>query len=343
MPSGNPELVIPVIDAVYGWSVVVDRTLVNLDLNLLVALDVLLQERNVTRAAEQLGLSQPAVSAALARLRRHFGDELLSRVGNRYELTPLATQLAARTTPALAGVRRVFDASPDFDPSQVQREFTIVISDYAAAVFAPIVTQLLVEQAPGVRLRLQQTTPYLVDHAVDTLRVVDGIVLPHGFVTEIPFTDLYADRWVCIVAQDNALVGDALTLAQLGELPWVTLFDLPSAFAPAARQLRMIGIEPRVEVVVDSFLAMPYLVAGTNRVALLQERLARRIADAGGVRVLHCPFEVVPLAEAFWWHPMYRADPAHIWLRGVLCEAGRRLGTLGDKLVTESGDDMSRM
>src|SRR4051812_3966749 len=166
----------------YGGPVAVDRVLVNLDLNLLVTLDVLLRERNVTRAAERLGSSQPAVSAALARLRRHFGDDLLDRVGNRYELTPLATQLADRTAPALAGVRRVFDVSAEFDPSVVDREFTIVTSDYAAAVLGPIVARILAERAPGIRLRLQQTTPYAVDHAVDTLRTVDGIVVPHGFV-----------------------------------------------------------------------------------------------------------------------------------------------------------------
>ena len=140
----------------------------------------------------------------------------------------------------------------------------------------------------------------------------------------MPHTDLYEDRWVCIVAEDNA-AGAELTLDRLGELPWVVLYNLPTAFAPAAKQLRMIGVEPRVEVVVDGFLPMPFLVAGTNRVALLQEHLARRIAGVAAVRVTACPFDVVPLAEAFWWHPMYRNDPAHTWLRGVLVEAGRRL------------------
>lgn len=317
----------PGIQHVYGGRVAADRVLANLDLNLLVTLDALLRERNVTRAAQQLGLSQPAVSAALARLRRHFGDELLTRVGNRYELSPLATQLVARTVPALVGVRRVFDASPDFDPAQVQREFTIVTSDYAAAVLGPVVAGLVTEQAPGVRLRLQQTTPYAVDHAVDTLRTVDGIVLPHGFVTDTPYVQLYTDRWVCIVSRDNTVVGSEMTREQLGELGWVVLYNLPTAFAPAARQLHLLGIEPRVEVVVDGFLAMPFLVAGTNRVALLQEHLARRMADQAGVRVLPCPVDVGPLVEAFWWHPMYRTDAAHTWLRGVLVEAGRRLTT----------------
>jgi DNA-binding transcriptional LysR family regulator len=309
----------------YGGRVAVDRVLVNLDLNLLVTLDVLLRERNVTRAAEQLGASQPAVSAALARLRRHFGDELLDRVGNRYQLTPLAVQLAERTAPALAGVRRVFDVSAEFDPSAVEREFTIVTSDYAAAMLGPIVSRMTAERAPGIRLRLQQTSPHAVDHAVDTLRAVDGIIVPHGFLGDTPYTDLYEDRWVCIVARGNQAVGAGLTLGQLGELPWVVLYNLPTAFAPAAQQLRMIGVEPRVEVVVDGFLPMPFLVAGTNRVALRQEQLARRIAAVADIRVLPCPFDVVPLAEAFWWHPMYRADPAHKWLRAVLTEAGREV------------------
>ena len=89
-----------------------------------------LKERCVTRATEALELSQPSLSSSLARLRRHFNDELLHRVGNRYELTPLATQLSDRTTAALAGVQRVFDSSPDFDPATSEREFTVVMSDY---------------------------------------------------------------------------------------------------------------------------------------------------------------------------------------------------------------------
>ncbi|MFF5297651.1 LysR family transcriptional regulator [Paractinoplanes globisporus] len=317
----------------------VDRMLANLDLNLLVTLDALLRERNVTRTAEALGVSQPAVSAALARLRRHFGDPLLARTGNRYELTPLAAQLLALTGPALAGVRRVFDVTPDFDPSTMEREFTVITSDYAATVLGPLIARRLAEASPGVRLRLQQTTPYTVDHAADTLRTADGLLLPHGFLTDIPFVDLYEDRWVCIVSRDNDAVGAELTLELLAELPWVVLYNLRTAFAPAAQQLRLLGIEPRVEVVADGFLPMPFLVAGTRRVALLQARLAGRLAEPAGVRVLKCPFDVVPLAEAFWWHPIYSNDPAHVWLRGVLAEAGRELAVASSRSEDFAGID----
>jgi DNA-binding transcriptional LysR family regulator len=312
----------PTIHRGYGSAMGVVN-LRNLDLNLLLALDALLEERNVTRAAERLGLSQPAVSAALGRLRRHFDDELLHRTGNRYELTPLAQQLSARTAPALAGVQRVFDASPDFDPASSDREFTLLVSDYAATILGDRLVTAVAEVAPHVRLRFQQSDPALVDHAMETLRSIDGIVIPHGFLTDIPVTDLYEDTWVCVVSHDNDRVGDALTMEDLAELPWVVTYHLPTAFTPAARQLRMMGVEPHVQVVVDSFLAVPFLVSGTPRIAVLQEKLAHRLADTSGVRVLPCPWEVVPLKEAFWWHPILRHDPAHAWLRRVLQQAGR--------------------
>src|SRR3954447_18286665 len=157
--------------------------LANLDLNLLVSLDALLDQRSVTRAAQQLGLSQPALSASLARLRRHFGDELLSRVGNEYRLTPLAAQLRPRVRLALDGPERVFTAQPEFDPSESVREFSIQLSDYACALIGNAVAELLSEEAPGARLRLVHNTPDAVDHAQQTLLTTDLLVLPHGFVT----------------------------------------------------------------------------------------------------------------------------------------------------------------
>ena len=116
-----------------------DNKLANLDLdlNLLVSLDALLPERSVSRAAARLGRSQPSLSESLARLRRHFRDDLLARVGNHYELTPLAAQLAEQTTSALAAVARVFASEPDFDPAIAEREFTVLISDYAITVLGP--------------------------------------------------------------------------------------------------------------------------------------------------------------------------------------------------------------
>lgn len=313
------------IDAVYARTV--PGSLRNLDLNLLPTLDTLLRERNVTRTSERLGLSQPAVSAALGRLRRHFGDELLHRTGNRYELTPLALQLRERTELALQGVHRVFDASPEFDPATSERTFSLMISDYAMTVFGGRLVQRLADEAPGVRLRMTQTDPTVVDHAMEALRSIDGLLLPHGFLTDVPATDLYDDTWVCVVSANNDEVDEELTMDDVGRLPWVVMWDLPTAFAPAARQLNMLGVEPRVDLTLDSFLAVPFLVAGTRRIAVLQRRLADRLATTAGIRVLACPWDVVPLKEAFWWHPTLRPDPGHQWLRSVMQEVGADLQT----------------
>ncbi|MDL5156344.1 LysR family transcriptional regulator [Actinomycetospora termitidis] len=299
--------------------------LVNLDLNLLLSLRALLAERNVTRAAAALGLSQPAVSAALARLRRHFGDELLTRVGNRYELTALAALLVDRTETAVAGIERVFSAAPDFDPAATTREFTLLVSDYATSVLGAPLAAAFAEAAPAARLRLSPHRPDDIAGAVDRLRVVDGLLVPHGFVDDLPYLDLYSDHWVVAVATTNSRVGETVTLDDLAALPWVTVYHRPTAFTPAAQQLRAHGIEPRTQVVVESFLPIPDLIAGTDRVALLQGRLAARLRPDDGVRVLPCPFSASKLVEAMWWHPMYDTDPAHRWLRALLAEVGAGL------------------
>ncbi|MET7701068.1 LysR family transcriptional regulator [Streptomyces sp. NPDC005485] len=311
-----------VINESYGVAMPAD-VLRNLDLNLLVTLDVLLQEQSVTRAAARLGVTQPAVSAALARLRRHFSDDLLRRSGNKNELTPLAQQLATTTGPALLGVQRVFEAMPTFDPASADREFTVMMSDYAAIVLGDHLATLIEQQAPGVRVRLRELGAYAVDHAMEMLRGADGMVLPHGFLSDIPSMDLFEDSWVLVVSEDNDQVGEKLTMDDLGRLPWVVTYNAPTAFTPALRQLRMIGVEPQVQMVVEAFAAVPFLVAGTNRIALLQAELAHRLAGPARVRILPCPWDVVPVSEAFWWHPMQRSDPAHIWLRSTLRRAGR--------------------
>ena len=298
-----------------------------LDLNLLVTLDALLREVSVTRAAGELGVSQPAVSASLRRLRRHFDDPLLRRTGNTYALTPLAVQLKEYTGLATHAAQRVFEARPAFDPLTEQREFRVLSSDYAMAVVGEAVGPLLDQEAPGVRLHLEQHTPAIVDRPAEQFRTVDGVLMPHGFLTGLSFTDLYEDGWMCLVSATNRRVGDELTMQLLAELPWAFTYFSPTAFTPAARQLQMLGVEPRVQIVVESFLALPFVIAGTDRLALVQSRLVPRLTASRDIRALRCPFDAIPIAEALWWHPMYERDPAHVWLRRVLAQAGRRIAS----------------
>lgn len=306
-----------IIQLVYGERTV---NLASLDLNLVVALRALLEERNVTRAGRRVGLSQPAMSAALARLRRHFDDELLSRVGGHYELTALGQVLLDRTSTACDLLERLFTSQADFDPAAESREFTIVSSDYAVAVFGAELARTVHREAPGIRLRFVQTPPGIVEQAGTLLSRTDGLLMPHGIISDFPATELYQDQWVFLVADDNPEVGDHLTREDLARLPWVTYqrtYD-----APAVRQLAMLGIEPKVEVSVDGFTLLPFMVAGTRRIALVQELLAERLRGLVPVRIMKAPYEAVPLQEALWWHPVHTHDAAHIWLRETAARVG---------------------
>ncbi|MBC2905483.1 LysR family transcriptional regulator [Streptomyces cupreus] len=294
-----------------------------LDLNLVPSLRALLEERNVTRAGQRIGLSQPAMSAALARLRRHFDDELLSRVGGQYELTALGRALLDRTATACDLLERVFSSRAEFMPGSEEHEFTLLASDYAIAVFGAELARTVHAEAPGVRLRFQRTPADATENTATMLSAADGLLMPHGIISGFPAVDLFTDRWAFLVADSNDEVGDRLTMADLARLPWVIYqrtYD-----APAARQLSMLGIDPHVEVSVDSFQVLPFLVAGTRRIALVQRSLADLLSGVAAVRVMDPPYEAVPLQEAMWWHPVHTHDAAHIWLRETAARVGAGL------------------
>ena len=296
-----------------------------LDLNLLVALDALLTERSVTRAAERLHLSQPALSASLARLRTHFNDPILARRGNAYELTPLALRLSEHTTIALDAARRVFESQATWTPSESTREFSVYGSDYGFATIGAAVSRIAARTAPGVRFRFMLHNTPIVDDAANSLRSVDAMVIPHGYLSDLPYIDLWRDRWVVIADESNERVKDGLTMQLLSELPWVFTYRSRSAFTSASRQLQLLGVEPRVDVVVESFLALGRFVIGTDRLGLVQAALAPQVAGLGGIRVLETPFDATPTANALWWHPVHDRDPEHAWMRSLFLEAAREV------------------
>ena len=306
--------------------------LMNLDLNLLVALRELLRERNVTRAAERIGVTQPAASAALARLRRHFDDELLARGKGGYVLTPLAAQLAGQVEEVCAAAERLFATGTDFDPATSGREFTLLMADYAIAVMGERLSQLLEATAPQVKLHVRLVRESMAADVAETIRSIDGVVAPPVSRLRTPdvrSAGLFQDRWVCVVSAKNQLLDtDVPSRNDLARLAWVAPYHqdhpYPSA-APITRQLALLGIRPRLTVRVESYQAVPYFVAGTDRVALMQERLVAQLTDRLGLKALEPPMELEPIVETLWWHEDHEHDPAHAWLRGVVVEAARTL------------------
>jgi DNA-binding transcriptional LysR family regulator len=301
-------------------------SLANLDLNLLVILRELLRERNVTRAARCVGITQPAASAALARLRRHFGDELLERTRGGFVLSPLGVQLAAQIEPVCAGLERLFSTDPAFRPESSEREFTVLMADYVLTALGEQLSREMHAAAPAARLHVKVIKDALPADLPETLRVLDGIIsAPAGRFRSsgIRGMELFRDRWVCVVAVDNP-VGDRLEPADLERLPWVVPHHPDGEYpdsSPLGSLLARLSTRPRVAVRVDSYQATPYFVAGTDRIAVMQRRLARSFADRPDLRVLECPGDPPPIVETFWWHEKHEQDEAHRWFRSVVARA----------------------
>jgi DNA-binding transcriptional LysR family regulator len=318
------------VDSVYGKDMARRHvsSLSNIDLNLLVILRELLRERNVTRAARRVGITQPAASAALARLRRHFGDELLERTRSGFVLSPLGKQLATDIEPVYLGLERLFSAEPTFRPAESTREFTILTTDYVLAALGEQLSKALHAAAPGTRLAIKVVKGSLPTDLPETLRAIDGIIsAPKAEfkVDDLHGQELFRDHWVCVVDVRNP-VPDRLEIADLERMPWV-IPNYPDgeypASSPLAPLLAQLAVRPHVAVRVDSYQATPYFVAGTDRVAVMQHRLAREFANREDLRVLACPGVPPPIVEIFWWHRRNNADAAHHWFRTLLTETAR--------------------
>jgi DNA-binding transcriptional LysR family regulator len=298
----------------------------NLNLNLLVHLDALLAQRGVSGAAEQLDRSQPTVSSALARLRRHFGDDLLRRCGSGYELTPLAVNLRPLVADAIAGVERAFMNRSEFDPKTSRREFVVATADFWLEAMCPTISRLLSQAAPSASIRFDLPRASDIEDPMHGLRSVDGLLAPHGAVNGPPHLDLLTTEWRCIISRDNTRVGDELDLDTLAALPWVIFGSRlwPSGELLTSiimRQLRLSGINPRVEVTVGAFAAVPAFLQGTDRVAVVHHTVAVRAQETLGLRVFPPPFPSGTVVQAFWWHPFHAEDRAHQWLRELLRSA----------------------
>jgi DNA-binding transcriptional LysR family regulator len=290
----------------------------NADLNLLVALDAPLAERNITRAAERLSLGQPGTSEALRRLRRMFDDPLLVRRGRVMELTPLAQSLIEPVREVLQEVDRLLSSRPEFDPERDERSFSIMASDYVSLILLRPLLARLDTVAPKVRVSLLPITLPL--RTLLSRGEVDLVLYPAEVepgMRTFPHRTLFTDRYVCTVWDQHPDVGEQITLEEFGRLPYLTYtcVDRPSALEA---QLDAAGVERRHEVSTTSFVVSPLMQRGTRLVALVQERLARVMRQAAELRILEPPMTLKPITETMFWHPRSEDDPAHRWLREEL-------------------------
>ncbi|MBQ0960897.1 LysR family transcriptional regulator [Ideonella sp. 4Y11] len=292
-----------------------------LDLNLLVALDALLTERSVTRAAVRLNLSPSATSDALARLREYFDDELLVQVGRKMEPTPRAEALQQPVRDVLVRVDSTIATQPDFDPARSERVFRVFASDYTQMVIGPQVMALAAGQ--GARVRIDFLPQIAQPHRSLERGEADLLVLPQALLSaEHPSEVLYQERFVCAVWQDGALARGALTRERYLAAGHVVMHPQDAASASYEDWfITRLGVARRIVASSYGFATVPGLLVGTDHVATMHERLARLFLSVWPLVVRPCPIEIPPMQQAVQWHKYRRQDQGIAWLRGLFTQA----------------------
>lgn len=292
----------------------------SLNLNLLLVLDALNQEQNVTHAARRLGLTQSAVSNALAQLRQVLNDPLFVRARRGVVPTERARTLAGPLRQALALVEGALESGAAFDPASSSRRFVIATSDHAEYVVLPGVLRRLEQQAPGVTLDVQPWGQHHVPPSLET----GEVDLMLGYYGALPAghheQSLFREEYVCIIRKGHPLVQNRLTLKRYLKLSHVLVTEQPGAFGSVDAALARMGLSRRVGARVSHFLMVPQLVATTDMAAALSRRVAEPLAHQLDLAVHAPPLSLPQATVGQVWHERTHVDPGNEWLRRVVAE-----------------------
>ncbi len=301
----------------------------SVDLNLLVAFEALVEERHVTRAAARIGLSQPAMSNALARLRALFGDPLFTRGARGMTPTRRAMQLAGPVRAGLVQLRAAFAGPPAFDPAASARAFRLAMSDYAEmAVLAPALARVRAA-APGVQVIVRRLERIFVPPEAE-LRAgeFDAAVgfFPDASVLEAGTRsrDLFEEPNVCIARRGHAILRGRLTAARFAAAPQIGVFYRADTRGLVDSVLAAHGLSRRLQATTPHFLGVPHLVAASDLIATVPLGLAQRFRRSLAIEVRKLPIALPPFHMRLLWHAHNDDDPAQAWLRSMLTPAAAR-------------------
>jgi LysR family transcriptional regulator, nod-box dependent transcriptional activator len=301
------------------------------DLNLLRVLDVLLEEKNVTHAANRMHVSQPAMSGALQRMRDFFNDQLLVRVGREMELTPRAKSLIGPVRELLHSIRATLDIEPSFDPRASKQTFTFAMSDYAAFVLMPKLLRQLSAQAPYVACEIEllneSTFSRLSANDVEFCIAIDDWRLYGNYEPrfEIRTLPLFSDRFVCVVDCDNPLIGDQLSLDDYKRMPHNAIRLGRGMSSIVEHTWALADLRLNVAATAPSFSAQIFMVPGTPMIATVQERLARALTPSLNLKEVACPLAIPQLREVLAWHARNDFNPAHQFVRSIIEDVAREI------------------
>ncbi|WFU51774.1 MULTISPECIES: transcriptional regulator NodD1 [Sinorhizobium] len=296
-----------------------------LDLNLLVALDALMTERNLTAAARTINLSQPAMSAAVARLRTYFHDDLFTMIGRELVPTPRAERLAPAVREALLHIQISIISWDPFCPAQSDRRFRIILSDYAALVFFEKVVERAAREAPAVSFELLP----LADNYDDCLRRGDAdfLIFPELFMSRThPRARLFDETLVCVGCRSNKQLSERLTLEEYMSMGHVAV-KFGNTRTPSIEEWYLLehGFKRHIEVVVQGFSMIPSMLSGTDRIATMPLRLVKYFAKTIPLRIVELPLPLPTFTQAVQWPALHNGDQASLWMREVLFQEASRI------------------
>jgi DNA-binding transcriptional LysR family regulator len=294
------------------------------DFGILVALDALLQEASVTGAARRVGLSTPAMSHALARVRQRLDDPILVRSGRGMLLTPRAEALKSRVRSVVAEAQAALEPDRPFVAAEVRRTFVVNASDYVLTVLGLAVDRILRADAPGICLRFVPNSPDDANHLRDGASDL-AVGIYGDLPQEMRRRQLLTDRFVCVVREDHPSVGKRLSLAQFLKLSHIQVAPRGKPGGYIDDVLRAKGLERVVARAVPYFLTALHLTAETDYVLTISERIAQKLGPSLGLKVLELPFETRPYALGLVFHPRFDGDVGHRFLRDVFLRAAREV------------------
>lgn len=299
------------------------------DLNLLPVFVALMEERSVTRAASRLGITQPALSNSLNRLRDLLRDPLFIRERYGIKPTQLAEEIGPTIEAALVQLDEVVIHQQDFDPADAERHFVIAPNSYVELVLMPALVARLREQAPAIKLRMTPFGNDLAETGVisgTTAMVLGRIVDPPD---NLVVQHLMDDGLACIVRRDHPDVGDNLSRDQYESLKHVSVLPPGRIRAGVFQALGKQNLKREVAVSVTHFLAVPEMIAVTDYCATLPMLVCRGLERDARLKVLPAPVDLGTFPVELAWHVRYRHDPAHRWLRTAIIDTARALAGSG--------------
>lgn len=292
-----------------------------INLNLAVALDALLTEGNVTRAAKRVGITQSAMSHALRQLRERLGDALLIRVRGGMMRTPRAEQIAGPLHRGLLEVQRALRNESTFEPRTSSRRFTLASGDYFVASLLPALLELLDREAPRVDLTIVPLVPDRVEAQLETGEVDLAISAYPDPSPSLRQSKLFTEDFVSVVRRENPAVKRGLDLETYLSLPHVLISPRGEGAGAVDMALEPLGRTRRIGLRLPYFLTAALSVVRSNHVLTAPRRLAELFQDLGPLRILPPPVALRSFDVVQFWHERFDDEPAHRWLRGQVSRA----------------------